>query len=64
MKFKVGDIVRKSTGSYQATGTIVAAFTTLDKKERYVFEFDIPRGMLHIFASEQLEHVYVDRPGL
>ena len=57
MKFKVGEIVEKATGSYRATGTIVAAFWTLDKKEQYVFEFDIPRGMLHIFAPEQLEHV-------
>lgn len=57
MKFNLGESVEKVTGSYRAIGTIVAAFWTLDEKERYVFEFDNPRGMLHIFAPEQLEHV-------
>ena len=55
MKFQVGEPVRKIGGGYQAEGVIVAAFWTLDEKERYVFEFVIPRGMLHIFTPEQLE---------
>jgi len=56
MKFNLGDPVRKIGGNYEAEGIIVAAFWTLDEKERYVFEFYIPRGMLHIFGPEQLEH--------
>ena len=55
MKFNVGDRVVKVGGSYQATGTIVSAFTTLSGKERYVFEFDTPNGLLHIFGGHQLE---------
>jgi hypothetical protein len=55
MKFDVGDRVYKVKGSYEAEGTIVAAFYTLAGKERYVFEFDNPSGMLHIFTEEQLE---------
>lgn len=55
MKFKEKDRVEKVGGSYQAVGTIVGAFKTLDNKERYVFEFDNPKGMLHIFSPENLE---------
>lgn len=55
MKFSDRDKVEKVGGSYQATGTIVAAFTTLAGEERYVFEFDQPAGMLHIFGPNQLE---------
>lgn len=55
MKFKVGDLAQKIGGNYQATGAIVGAFRTLAGKERYVFEFHNPQGMLHIFTPEQLE---------
>ena len=55
MKFKVGDFVRKVGGSYEANGNIVAAFVTTAGKERYVFEFHEPEGMLHIFTPDQLE---------
>ncbi len=44
----------KIGGSYQAEGTVVAEFTTLAGLKRCVFEFDQPRGMLHIFSPEQL----------
>ena len=54
-KLKIGDRARKIGGSYQADGTIVAVFTTLSGKERVVFEFDEPKGMLHIFGTEQIE---------
>lgn len=54
MNFKVGDRVLKTGGSYQAFGTIVAAFKTRDGSERYVFEFDLPPGMLHIFGPQNL----------
>ncbi len=57
MKLKVGDTVIKTGGSYQATGIIVAAFTTTTGAERYVFEFINPSGMLHIFGPQQLEKV-------
>ena len=56
MKFNLGEPVRKVGGNYQAEGVIVAAFWTLDEKERYVFEFLKPHGLLHIFGPEQLEH--------
>lgn len=45
---------KKIGGSYQADGTVIASFQTLDDKPRYVFEFDAPRGCLHIFGPEQL----------
>lgn len=53
-KFNVGDKVRKTTGSYAATGTIVSAFTTSGGEVRYVLEFDHPKGLLHIFNESQL----------
>ena len=55
MKFKVGDRVRKIGGSYQAAGWIVLAGHTRDGLERYVFEFEMPRGLLHIYGPDQLE---------
>jgi hypothetical protein len=54
VKFTVGDRVEKIGGSYQALGWIVAAFRTRVGAERYVFEFDVPSGMLHIFGPDQL----------
>ena len=45
---------KKIGGSYQAAGTVIASFRTLDDKPRHVFEFDAPRGLLHIFGPEQL----------
>ena len=54
-KLVVGDRAEKVGGSFQALGTIVAQFYTLDKQERYVFEFDNPAGMLHIYGPSQLE---------
>lgn len=50
----VGQSARKVGGSYQAIGTVVAAFKTLAGETRYVFEFDTPAGMLHIFGPSQL----------
>jgi hypothetical protein len=42
-------------GSYQADGYIVSRFTTTAGAERVVFEFNEPKGMLHIFTPEQIE---------
>jgi hypothetical protein len=53
--FSVGDRARKVGGSYQATGTIRSAFKTRYGSQRYVFDFDTPAGLLHIFNHEQLE---------
>jgi len=50
----VGDKACKIGGSYQATGTIVAKFKARDGSDRYVFDFDNPAGMLHIFGATQL----------
>ena len=52
--FAHGDRVEKHGGSYTATGTIVGIITTRAGLRRYVFEFDAPAGMLHIFNGEQL----------
>lgn len=54
MKFKVGDAVLKVNGSYQASGTIKAAFVADDGSPRYVFRFDNPAGLLHIFGDDNL----------
>lgn len=44
----------KIGGSYQAEGTVVSEFTTTAGAQRCVFEFDTPKGMLHIFSMEQV----------
>jgi len=54
---RVGDRAMKIGGSYQATGTIVASFSTRASKPRFVFEFDTPPGLLHIFGPAQLERI-------
>jgi len=46
---------RKIGGSYQADGYIVSRFTTTAGAERVVFEFNEPKGMLHIFSAYQVE---------
>lgn len=48
---------RKVGGSYQCEGTVVGTFYTLDNKARLVFEFDEPKGMLHIFNEDQIEYI-------
>ena len=45
---------KKAGGSYEADGTIVSEFRTLAGHTRYVFEFDEPAGMLHIFSDANL----------
>ena len=62
MKFRIGDEVRKIGGNYQASGWIVAAFTTRAGLDRYVFEFESMPGMLHIFNGSQLEPMPKDAP--
>jgi hypothetical protein len=57
VRFGVGDKVRKATGGYRATGTVVAAFATLAGERRVVFEFDAVPGLLHIFSEAQLEPI-------
>lgn len=53
--FSVGDRARKVVGSYQATGTILAVFITRNGEQRFVFDFDEPPGLLHIFGPAQIE---------
>lgn len=52
--FEVHTRVRK-IGGYTAVGTIVAVFATFEGHTRYVFEFDEPKGLLHIFSDANLE---------
>jgi hypothetical protein len=51
--FKVGDKVYKRGGDYTFIGVVVASFTKLSNKQRYVVEDD--RGILHIFGPTNLE---------
>ncbi len=48
---------RKIGGSYQAEGVIVSEFKTTAGESRVVFEFDTPKGMLHIFNETQIERI-------
>jgi len=54
-RFAPGDRVQKVGGSYQATGEVKAAWLADDGTARYVFRFDNPAGMLHIFGDANLE---------
>ena len=53
-KFSLEESVEKIGGSYQATGNIKARFLADDGTPRYVFRFDDPPGLLHIFNEKQL----------
>lgn len=57
---QVGDKAEKVGGTYQAKGEIVAAWIELDNTPRYVFRFDEPRGLLHIFGQSQLRKLQND----
>lgn len=59
----VGARANKVGGSFKASGTVVGNFKTLAGEQRYVFEFDVPKAMLHIYRPSQLEAV-VERRGL
>jgi len=52
-KFSRLQTVRKVGGDYTFEGVVVAVFTKLSGKVRYVVEDD--RGVLHIFSDKQLE---------
>lgn len=48
--------VRKTGGSFQHTGTVVAEFNTTAGEPRIALEFDAPvQGMLHIYRPDQVE---------
>ena len=52
----LGKRVRKSGGSFQHTGVVVAEFHTTAGELRIVLEFDAPvDGMLHIYRPDQVE---------
>jgi len=52
---ETGDTVKKIKG-YAWPGVIVARFTTLAGKTRYVVECTVPevKGALHIYSPEQI----------
>lgn len=54
-KLNVEQRAKKVGGSYQAEGIIKAKFLADDNTWRYVFRFDNPPGLLHIFNEKQLE---------
>lgn len=54
LDFKTGDSVRKISGDYVYSGTIVCVFTKLSGVTRYVVEDS--RGLLFIFNTNQLEY--------
>jgi len=56
LKFREGDYVRKTGGTYEADGIIVGMAVTTRGDVRYVFEFEQFPGMLHIFNEGQLQH--------
>lgn len=58
--FELEELVRKVGGSYQATGTIKASFRADDGSWRYVFRFNNPPGLLHIFNEKQIESLAPD----
>lgn len=47
----------KVGGSYQAIGTVLTEFTNSLGFQRCVFEFDQPRGMMHIFSIDQVRRL-------
>ena len=56
-RFEVNDQVKKVGGSYWAVGTIKAVFAADDGSARYVFRFNSPPGLLHIFGDGNLEPI-------
>lgn len=60
MKFQAGDRVKKITGEYSFTGTVVAAFVTLSGAERYVVEHQ-EHHMLHIFNEKNLDYSVLEK---
>ena len=52
---QVGDIVEKLTGDFYYKGEIVAAFTTLRGRRRFIVEN--PQGQLYIFNDKQLTRI-------
>lgn len=63
LSIPVGTRALKVGGSFQASGTVVGNFKTLAGEQRYVFEFDVPAAMLHVYGPSQLQAV-VERRGL
>jgi len=56
-QFELEERVKKTKGSYQAEGIIKARFLADDGTPRYVFRFDEPPGLLHIFNETQLTRI-------
>jgi len=56
-QFDENQIVYKVGGSYQASGIIKSRFLADDNTPRYVFRFDNPPGLLHIFNEKQLSNI-------
>lgn len=53
--FKLGDTVRKTTGS-QWHGTIVGTYSTTLTPEGYAVESATERGSVQIYPAKALEH--------
>lgn len=57
LEFNIGDKVKKHSGDYSVTGTVVAAFHKKSGKPRYVVECDVPEGLLLIFNSSNIKKI-------
>lgn len=52
--FTIGDRVEKYKGGYTAIGTVIAAGKTSSGAVRYMVEYDVPVGLLHIHSDNDL----------
>lgn len=53
-KFRAGDRVYRTTSQHSEPGKIMCAFLADDGTPRYVFQYDRPRGLMHISSESQL----------
>jgi hypothetical protein len=55
--FNVGDRVEKYRGGYKAKGTVIATGKTRSGAIRYMVEYDVPLGLIHIHSDNDLRAV-------
>lgn len=55
--FIIGDRVEKYKGGYTAIGTVIASGKTRSGAVRYMVEYDVPVGLLHIHSDNDLREM-------